>query len=74
MSVVIYIASALQLGFSVLAMLGAKSAMHETTAAVAFGAGVITLALARLVQLAEAAETRRKAADQAADLAAWKAR
>lgn len=46
--------------FGVFVFSQSKSAMHETTAAVAIGAGVVALALGRLLQYQEDEVKRRE--------------
>lgn len=70
MSLVLYLAAGIQLGAALLVFMVARSAMHETTAAVAVAGGVAALGLARLVQYQEEADQRRKAADRAKDMEA----
>lgn len=62
MSVVIYIAAALQIAYSALVFFVAKSAMHETTMAVMFSGAAICLALGRMLQYLEADASKGKIA------------
>jgi hypothetical protein len=71
MSILMTVAGYLQIVVAGLIMFSASSAMHETTAAAAFGAGVLALGLGRLLQYREEDEKRRKEAESSASYAAW---
>ena len=64
MSWLVYIAGGLQLVFGGFIFSAGRSAMHETTAAVAIGFGVLALGLGRLLQYREDDDKRQEAADR----------
>lgn len=66
MSYLMTIAGWLQILFGVFIFSESKSAMHETTAVVAIGAGVVALALGRLLQYKEEEVKDREDAERQA--------
>ncbi|MCU0826150.1 MAG: hypothetical protein MUE52_01785 [Tabrizicola sp.] len=66
MSWLVTIAGWLQIAAAAFILISARSAMHETTAAAAFGAGVLALGLGRLLQYREDDDKRREAAEREA--------
>jgi hypothetical protein len=74
MSWIITIAGWLQIVAGVFILIAARSAMHETTAAVGIGFGFVCLALGRMLQYREEDEKRRAAVDSSAEFAEWKRR
>lgn len=71
MSWFVSIAGGLQILAGLFFIVNARGAMHETTAAVAFGMGVLALGLGRILQYREEDDARRAAAERKAE---WEAR
>lgn len=74
MSWLLYVAGWVQIVAAAFIVFSARSAMHETTAAAAFGAGILALGLGRLVQYREDDDKRREAAEREAKNEARKIR
>jgi hypothetical protein len=74
MSWLLYVAGWVQIVLAGFIVFSARNAMHETTAAAAFGAGVLALGLGRLVQYREDDDKRREAAEREAKNEARKIR